>query len=106
MSSLRKIWKSHDTTTDTKVRLSQTLVQPVTTYGCESWTLKRSHEDRLEASEMKALRRILRVSWTAKRTNSWVLEQAGVNRSLLANVESRKLRHFGHIMRGEDKSLD
>ena len=47
---------------------------------------KRSHEDRLEAFEMKALRHTLRVSWTAKRTNSWVLEQAGVNRSLLANV--------------------
>jgi len=55
---------------------------------------------------MKALRQILRVSWTAKRTNSWVLEQAGVNRSLLANVKSRKLRYFGHIIRGEDKSLE
>ena len=91
-------------TPNTKVRLLQ--IWPVATYGCESWTLKRSHEDRLEAFEMKALRQILRVSWTAKRTNSWVLEQAGVNRSLLANVKSRKLRYFGHMMKDEDKSLE
>ena len=60
----------------------------------------------LEAFKMKALRQILHVSWTTRETNSWVLEQAGVNRNLLANVESRKLRYFGHIMRGEDKSLE
>jgi len=70
--SLRKSWKSRDFTTDTKVRLLQTLVWPVATYGCESWNLKRSHEDKLEAFEIKTLRQILRVSWTAKRTNSWV----------------------------------
>jgi len=78
----------------------------VATYGCESWTLKISHEDTLEASEMKALRQFLRISWTAKRTDSWVLEQAGVNGSLLANVKSGKLRYFSHIMRGKDKSLE
>ena len=69
-ANMRKIWKSHNTTTDTKVLLLQTLVRPVATYGFESWTLKRSHEDRLEAFEIKALRQILRVSWAAKRTNS------------------------------------
>jgi len=68
--------------------------------------MKRSDENRLEAFEMRALRQILRVSWTAKKTNSSVLEQAGVNRNLLATVKSRKLRYFGHIMRGEDKSLE
>ena len=56
VSSLRKIWKSHDITIDTKVRLLQTLVRPVTSCRCESWTLKRLHEDKLEAFEMKALR--------------------------------------------------
>jgi len=71
----------------------------VATYGCESWTTKRAEENRLEAFEMKALRQTLRVSWTAKKTNSWVLEQAGFQQKF------RKLRYFGHIMRGADKSL-
>ena len=87
-----------------QIRLLQSLVWPVAVYGYESWTTKRSDENRLEAFEMKALTQILRVSRTGKKTNSWVLEQAGVDRSLLANVKSRKLRYFGHIMRGEDKS--
>jgi len=59
VSSLRRIWKSHDITIDTKVRLLKTLVWPAPTYRCENWTLKRSHEDRLEACEMKPLRQIL-----------------------------------------------
>ena len=56
--------------------------------------MKRSDENRLLAFEMKALRQILRVSWTAKKTNTWVLEQAGVKRNLLATVRSRKLRYL------------
>jgi len=61
VSSLRKIWKSHDITTDTRVRQFQTLVWHVAIYGCESWTSKISHKDRLEAFQMKALKQILRV---------------------------------------------
>ena len=64
----------------TKTRLMKALVWPVVMYGCESCTLRKNEETRLEAFEMKGLRKILRVSWTAKKTNEWVLNKAGVKR--------------------------
>jgi len=64
-------------------------------YGCESWTLRKNEETRLDAFEMKGLRKILRVSWTAKETNEWVLNQAGVKRELLDTVKARKLAYYG-----------
>ena len=75
------------------------LVWPVATYGCESWTLRKNEETRLDAFEMKGLRKILWVSWTAKKTNEWVLDKAGVKRELLDTVKARKLAYYGHIMR-------
>jgi len=71
------------------IRLMKALVWPVATYGCESWTLGRNEGKRLEAFEMKGLRKILRVSWTAKKTNEWVLNKAGVKRELLDTVKAR-----------------
>jgi len=71
-------------------------VWPVATYGCESWTLRKNEETRLDAFEMKGLRRTLRVSWTAKETNEWVLNKAGVKRELLDTVKARKLAYYGH----------
>jgi len=62
------------------------LVWPVVMYGCESWTLRKNEETHLEAFEMKVLRKILRVSWTAKKTNEWVLNKAGVTR-MWANAQ-------------------
>jgi len=82
-ASLQKIWKSHSIPISTKIKLMKALVWPVATYGCESWTLRKNEETRLEAFEMKVLRKILRVSWTAKKTNEWVLNKAGVKRELL-----------------------
>jgi len=68
------------------------LVQPLATYGCESWTLRKNEETHLDAFEIKGLRKILRVSWTAKKTNEWVLlNKAGVKRELLDTVKSRTL---------------
>jgi len=67
------------------------LVWPVATYGCESWTLRKNEEIRFIAFEMRALRNILRVSWTAKKTDEWVLK-AGVKRELLDTVKARKLK--------------
>jgi len=75
------------------------LVWSVATYGCESWTLRKNEETRLDAFEMKGLRKILRVSWTAKKTNEWVLNEAGVKRELLDTVKARKLAYYGHTMR-------
>jgi len=63
----------------------------VWTYGCESWTLRKNDETHFEAFEMKGLRKILRISWTAKKTNKWILNKAGVKRELLDTVKARKL---------------
>ena len=59
-------------------------------YGCESWTLKKDDEARINAFEMKCLRQVLRVSWTAQKTNEWALKTAGVERGLLAAIKLRK----------------
>ena len=77
-ASLQKIWKSHSIPILTKIRLMKALVWPVATYGCKSWTLRKNEETRLDAFEMKGLRKIQRVSWTAKKTKEWVLNKAGV----------------------------
>jgi len=74
---------------------------PVATYGCESWTFRKNEETRLDAAEMKPLRKILRVSWTAKKSNEWVLNKRGVTGELLDTVKARKLAYYGHTMPGE-----
>jgi len=84
----------------------EALVWPVVTYGCESWTLRKNEETRLEAFEMKGLRKILRVSSTAKKTNEWVLNKAGVKRELLDTVKGRKLAYCGHTMRKQEHCLE
>jgi len=91
-ASLLKTWKSHSIPISTKTRLIKALVWPVVMYGCESWTLKKNEETPLEAFKMKALRKILRVSRTAKKTNEWVLNKDGVKRELLdtVNCQSRE----------------
>jgi len=68
-------------------------VWPVATYGCESWTLRKNEETRLDAFEMKGLRKILRVPWTANKTNECVLDKAGVKKKLLDTVKARKLAY-------------
>ena len=81
------------------IRLMKALVWPVATYGCASWTLRKNRETRLDAFEMKGLKRMLRVSWTAKKTNEWVLIKAGVKGELLDTVKARKLAYYGYTMR-------
>ena len=78
----------------------------VATYGCESWTLRKNEEIRLDAVEMKGLRTILGVSWTAKKTNEWVLNKAGVKSELLDTVKARKLAYYGHTMRKQGCCLE
>jgi len=82
------------------------LLWPVATYGCESWTLRKNEETRLDAFDMKELRKILRVSWTAKKTNEWVLNKAGVKRELIDTVKTRELSYYGHIMRKQGCCLE
>jgi len=82
------------------------LVWPVATNGCESWTLGKNEDTRLDAFEMKGLRQILRVSWTVKKTNEWVLNKAGLKRELLDTVKARKLAYYGHTMRKQGSCLE
>jgi len=81
------------------------LVWPVVTYGCESWTLRKNEETRLDAFGMKGLSKILQLSWTAKKTNEWVLNKARIKRELLDTVKARKLAYYGHTMRKQGSCL-
>ena len=76
------------------------------TYDCGSWTLRKNVETRLDAFEMKGLRKILRVSWTEKKINEWVLNKAGVRRELLDTVKARRLAYYGHTMRKQGSCLE
>ena len=105
-ASLQKIWKSNSIPISTKTRLMKALVWPVATYGCKSWTLRKNEEARLDAFEMKGLRKILWVSRTAKKTNEWVLNKAGVKKELLDTVKARKLTYYGHSMRKQGSCLE
>ena len=105
-ASLNKLWKSHGIPIETKLKLQKSLVWPVATYGCESWTVRKDEVTRINAFEMKGLRKILRVSWVAKKTNEWILETAGVEGTLLDTVKSRKLSYYGHVMRKQGNSLE
>ena len=96
--SLQKIRKSHSIPISTKIRLMKALMWHIATYGCESWTLRKNEETRLDASEMKGLRKILRVSWTAKKTNEWAFNKAGVKRELLDTVKARKLAYYEYFI--------
>jgi len=82
------------------------LAWPIATYGCEIWTLGKNEETDLGACEMKGLRKILRVSWTAKKTNEWVLNKAGVKRELLDTVKAKNLAYYGHTMRKQGSCLE
>jgi len=82
------------------------LVWSVATYGCESRSLRKNEETRLDTFEMKGLRKILQLSWTAKKTNEWVLNKAGVKRELLDTVKARKLAYYGHTMRKQRSCLE
>jgi len=105
-ASLQKIWKSHSIPISTKMRLMKALVWPVATYGCENCTLRKNEETRLDVFEMKGLRKTLRVSWTAKKTNEWILNKAGVKRELLDTVKARKLAYYRHTMRKQGSCLE
>lgn len=105
MSAMNKIWKSRDISIKTKIRLVTVLVFPVVMYGCESWTINKEEERRIEAFEFWCWRRMLRVSWTEKRTNQSILETVEnahiLRQSLLGQITRQKLTYFGHIVRSD-----
>ena len=102
MTKLDSILKSRDITLPTKVRLVKAMVFPVVMYGCESWTVKKAERRRLDAFELWCWRRLLRVPWTAKRSNQSILKEISPECSLEGLMLKLKLQYFGHLMQRVD----
>ena len=98
MSNLNSILKSRDITLPTKVRLVKAMVFPVVMYGCESWTVKKAERRRIDALELWCWRRLLRVPWTARRSNQSILKKTSPGISLEGMMLKLKLQYFGHLM--------
>ncbi|KAF7235668.1 Vitamin D 25-hydroxylase [Varanus komodoensis] len=102
MTNLDSILKSRDITLPTKASIVKALVFPVAMYGCESWTIRKAERRRIEAFELWCWRRLLRVPWTARRSNQSVLEEINPDCSLEGQILKLKLKYFGHLMRRKD----
>ena len=102
MTNLQSIFKSRDITLPTKVRLVKAMVFPVVMYGCESWTVKNAEPRRIDAFELWCWRRLLRVPWTARRSNQSILKEISPGTSLKGIILKLKLQYFGHLMRRSD----
>ena len=102
MTNLDSILKSRDITFQTKVRLVKAMVFPVVMYRCESWTVKKAERQRIEAFELWCWRRLLRVLWTARRSNQYILKEMSPGCSLEGLMLKLKLQYFVHLMRRVD----
>ena len=102
MTKLDNTLKSRDITLPTKVHLVRTLVFPVLMYGCECWTIKKAEHWRIDAFELWCWRRLLRVSWTARRSNKFILKEISPEYSLEGLMLKLRLQYFGHLMRRAD----
>ena len=102
MTNIDSILKSRDITLPTKVHLVKAMVFPVVMYGCESWTVKEAERQRIDAFELWCLRRLLRVPWTARRSNQSILKEISPGCSLEGLMLKLKLQYFGHLMRRID----
>ena len=102
MINLDSILKSRDITLTTKVCLVKAMVFPVVMYGCESWTVKKAERQRIDAFELWCWRRLLRVPWTARRSNQSILREINPGCSLEGLMLTLKLQSFGHQMRRAD----
>ena len=99
MTNLGSILKSRDITLPTKVCLVKAMVFPVVMYGCESWTIKKAEHQSIDAFELWSWRRLMRVPWTARRSNLSILKEINPEYSLMLKL---KLQYFGHLMRRAD----
>ena len=102
MTNLDGILKSRDITLSTKVRLVKAMVFPVVMYGCERWTVKKAERQRIDAFELWCWRKLLRVPWTARRSNQFILKEIRPGCSLEGLMLKMKLQYFGHLMRRAD----
>ena len=98
MTNLDSILKSRDITLPTKVRLVKAMVFPVVMDGCESWTVKKAERQRIDAFELRCWKRLLRVPWTARRSNQSILKEISPGISLEGMMLKLKLQYFGHLM--------
>ena len=102
MTNLDSLLKSRDITLPTKVRLVKAMVFPVVMYGCESWTVEKAERQRIDAFELWCWRRLLRVPWTARRSNLSILKEISPGCSSEGLMLKLKLQYFGHLMRRVD----
>ena len=102
MTNLDSILNSRDITLPTKVHLVRAIVFPVVMYGCESWTIKKAEHQRIDAFELWCWRRLLRVPWTARRSNQYIIKEISPGCSLEGLMLKLKLQYFGHLMRRVD----
>ena len=102
MTDLDSILKSRDITLPTKVCIVKAMVFPVVMYGCESWTLKKAEHRRIDAFELWCWRRLLRITWTARRSNQSILNEISPEYSLEGLMLKLKLQSFGHLMQRSD----
>ena len=102
MTNLDSTFKSRDITLATEVHLVKAMVFPVVLYGCESWTVKKAERQRIDAFELWCWRRLLRVPWTARRSNQPILGEISPGCSLEGLMLKLKLQYFGHLMRRAD----
>ena len=102
MTNLDSILKSRDIPLPTKVHIVKAMVFPVLMYGCESWTIKKAECRRIEGFELWCWRRLLRVPWTARRSNQSILKEISPEHSLEGLMLKLKLQYFGHLMRRTD----
>ena len=102
ITNLDSILKSRDITLPTKVHLVKSMVFPVVMYGCESWTIKKAEHRRIDAFELWCWRRLLRVPWTARRSNQSILKETSPGYSLEGLMLKLKLQYFGHLIQITD----
>ena len=102
MTNLESILKSRHITLPSKEHLVKAMVFPVVMYGCESWTVKKAEHQRIDAFELRCWRRLLRVHWTARRSNQSILKEISPDYSLEGLILRLKLQYFGHLMRRTD----
>ena len=102
LTNLDSVLKSRDITFPTEVHIVKAIVSPVVMYGCESWTLKYAEYGRIDVFELWCWRRLLRVSWTARRSNQSILKEISPEYSMEGLMLKLKLQYFGHLMRRTD----
>ena len=102
MTNLDSILKSRDITLLTEVHLVKTMVFPIVMYRCESWTIKKAERQRIDAFELRCWRKLLRVPWTARRSNQSILKEINPKHSLEGLMLKLKLQHFGHLIQRVD----